>query len=225
MPGDRARLHAMALEAIEGMFGGRPSEPPPLEPRPLPFSPHPTDPLAEELAEHARLARGVPGAEEGGWNSARRTYLRRAAAHAGKNYRQAEAARLWMRLAEDAKGVERGGALLYAAVALDLGEEAEEAGRSYHLALAELRATGDRLWEATALGNLALLLQQTGKFAEAEQACRQAMAIFCDIGDRRAWSIALGNLANQFLDTGRVAEAEKTFEEAIAIHRDVGDRR
>ncbi|NUN50777.1 MAG: ROK family protein, partial [Candidatus Brocadiae bacterium] len=83
LPGARARLHALALELIEIHLGGRPPALPPLAPgRSAPAPPHPTDPFALELAEHAALAPPSPDRRE-----ARRGYLRRGAMHAGRCYR------------------------------------------------------------------------------------------------------------------------------------------
>ncbi|MCC6738955.1 MAG: hypothetical protein IT452_07900 [Planctomycetia bacterium] len=96
LPRDRARAHALAFEAIEELCGGRPGDAPLDSTSHSSFCAHPTDPFAEGLAGHALLgtaARPDLGALEV-------TYLARAAAVAERSFRQADAARLWLRVAE-----------------------------------------------------------------------------------------------------------------------------
>jgi len=51
LPGDRARLHGVAFSVIEGVHGGPPPPPAPLDAIDAPETlPHATDPFAEELA-------------------------------------------------------------------------------------------------------------------------------------------------------------------------------
>ncbi|NUN49567.1 MAG: hypothetical protein HUU15_12135, partial [Candidatus Brocadiae bacterium] len=61
LPGDRARLHGLALETIEALSGGRPPAhfAEDADGRPV-AEDHPTDPFALDLAEHARLAAAAP---------------------------------------------------------------------------------------------------------------------------------------------------------------------
>jgi hypothetical protein len=57
LPGERARLHAGALASVEGLCGGRQPPPFPIEDADEgTFRPHATDPFAEDLADHARIA-------------------------------------------------------------------------------------------------------------------------------------------------------------------------
>ncbi|KAF0239813.1 MAG: hypothetical protein FD180_5167, partial [Planctomycetota bacterium] len=87
LPGDRARLHGLAFEVIEALAGGRPPGPAPLdEPDPPPFLPHATDPVAFELARHARAA-DFPAVS---------LYLRRAAEVAARQFRPEAAQDAWM---------------------------------------------------------------------------------------------------------------------------------
>ncbi len=72
---------------------------------------------------------------------------------------------------------------------------------------------------ANALGNLALLLQETGRTKEAEAYYREVIATEEKALGREHPDLArsLNNLANLLHDTGRSAEAEPLLREAIAI--------
>ena len=72
---------------------------------------------------------------------------------------------------------------------------------------------------ANALGNLALLLQETGRTDEAESHYREVIATEEKALGREHPDLArsLNNLANLLQDTGRSAEAEPLLREAIAI--------
>ncbi|NUN47931.1 MAG: hypothetical protein HUU15_03775, partial [Candidatus Brocadiae bacterium] len=85
LPGQRARLHAEALAVMERQAGGRPAEL--LLGEGIRFEVHPTDPLAEDLADHARLGGAPPEVQA--------LYACRAAALAERQYRPEDAMRLW----------------------------------------------------------------------------------------------------------------------------------
>ena len=94
LPGDRSRLHALALSVLEELAGGRPPEPPPLGPDvDVLIPPHASDAFARELAGQAGSAGGPDMA------GLRRLYLRRAAEHASRSYRNEEAWTLWQEYA------------------------------------------------------------------------------------------------------------------------------
>ncbi|MCC6741709.1 MAG: hypothetical protein IT452_21905, partial [Planctomycetia bacterium] len=92
MPGDRARLHAVAFGIVEEMAGGPPGERPALD-RDEEVSPdaRPADAWAAELAEHAAQALHAPQADQSRFAAARREYLRRAAEHAQRQFRWRDA--------------------------------------------------------------------------------------------------------------------------------------
>ena len=96
LPGDRARLHALAFGVLEQIIGGPPQEQgrisPALATRP-PLWAHGA--LALELAEHAQRAVELDAAFE----PHRARYLRRAAEHAEVQYLNAHAAQLWVKVA------------------------------------------------------------------------------------------------------------------------------
>src|SRR5690606_3480156 len=96
LPGDRAKLHELAFELIEQAFGGRAPEPAPLESLDEPrHTPHPTDVVAIEHADHARQA-----IDARHLHAPLRLYLHRAAEHAQRSYNNRAAVQCWLQLAE-----------------------------------------------------------------------------------------------------------------------------
>ena len=91
-------------------------------------------------------------------------------------------------------------------------------------ALAIFRELGDRRGEGTALGNLAILHDQTGSPERARDLYEAALSIHREAGDRQREGVALGNLASLHGDTGSPERARELNETALAIHRHVGDR-
>ncbi|MEK7467065.1 MAG: hypothetical protein AAB074_06580 [Planctomycetota bacterium] len=103
LPGDRARLHALAFAVIEALAGGRAPEPAPLDAvEEVTLQPHATVAFAQELALHARLAEVERGLKVDPIHSRprialQRLYLRRAAEHADKQFRPEVSRLLWER--------------------------------------------------------------------------------------------------------------------------------
>ena len=144
LPGDRARLHALAFAAIEELAGGRAPEPAPLDAaEPVPFQPHSTDPFSEELAGHARVA----SPEGAAWLATRRLYLCRAAQHAEGDFHPGAAERLWREFADLVEGAEKGEALRRASVAADNAGRSGSAEILATQALDVLRTCGHRRLE------------------------------------------------------------------------------
>ena len=87
-------------------------------------------------------------------------------------------------------------------------------------ALAEATALADSNLVATASNNLALLLHDTNRFAEAEPLLRRVLAIHeAAFGDQHPGvAIVLNNLASLLHDTNRIVEAEPLARRALAIH-------
>jgi tetratricopeptide (TPR) repeat protein len=226
LPGDRGRLHGLALEVIEKLAGGRPPDPARRDSGDEDsFRPHATDPFAQELAEHARLAPSDAGTAGGGLSALRKTYLRRAAEHAGASYLNIEAQSLWQQVAGLATGPEKGESLRRAAAkARDAGRMAG-AQQLLEDSLEIQREAGARRAEGAVLSDLATTYFLTGRLGPAEDTFRLALSIHREVGDPRSLGnslIGLGNVQNQ---CGRMDQALQTFEQALGIFRDLGDRR
>ncbi|MCC6739532.1 MAG: hypothetical protein IT452_10850 [Planctomycetia bacterium] len=182
LPSDRCRLHACALEALESVLGGPPPDAPAGERITSESPPHPTDPFARELGEHARLA-GTRFREK------LLVYLRRAAAFAVRVWRSDEAERLYresLRLsvetgARRTEGTTLGNlALLY----LEAGNAAlaESVIRD---ALAIHREIGLRRFEDIHLCDLGEILVRTGRAGEGMKAWAEGLSILRALGDGR----------------------------------------
>jgi hypothetical protein len=83
LPGQWAPLHVLALGIVEAAFGGKAPAPALDDAGEFVIPPHPTDAVAEDLAEHARWG---GAADPAAMAAARRTDLARAAAHAERQF-------------------------------------------------------------------------------------------------------------------------------------------
>jgi tetratricopeptide (TPR) repeat protein/transcriptional regulator with XRE-family HTH domain len=96
---------------------------------------------------------------------------------------------------------------------------------SRHTAAVEAaRHLGDRLGEAGALNDLAILRRLTGDYPAAAQALEQALGIYRDLGDRLGQANALSALGFVRQMTGDNPAAAQALEQALGIYRDLGDR-
>ena len=227
LPGDRARLHALALAILEGLCGGRPPEPPPLGvAEPAANQTHRSDSIAFELSEHARAAQDSGGSTAAAsLRAVRKLYLRRAAEHAARHFQNLTSSRLWQQHGELVGGSEKGESLLRAAVLASQAGRLRSAEPLADQALALVREAGDARAEGRALGTFAVLYRESGRIGEAEAIFKRALALHRRTGDRRAEAVALGNLAGHFQKSGRVEPAERAYVEALAISRETADRR
>ncbi|KAF0243693.1 MAG: hypothetical protein FD180_3163 [Planctomycetota bacterium] len=214
LPGDRARLHDLALTLIEDLCGGRAPEAAPLDAvAPQPFQPHASDAWAEELVTHAQGA---------GAAAPRRLYLRRGAEHRERRHQSEAAAVLWLRLAEASDGAARGEATRRAGMAYVHAGFLRLAEPRFQEALALQRAGGWIHFEGLVLGDLGYLLRLTGQmdrsvahFGEAVERLRQA-------GSRANELLAIEGQACALMEMGRVDEAELALTKAKAIGLEKG---
>jgi tetratricopeptide (TPR) repeat protein len=86
------------------------------------------------------------------------------------------------------------------------------------------RETGDRLSEATTLGNLGNAYASVGEMRRAIEHYEQALAIARESGDRHGEGTVLGNLGNALATMGDSRGASEHYERALAIVRETGDR-
>jgi tetratricopeptide (TPR) repeat protein len=221
LPGDRAKLHALAFAVIEQLHGGRAPEPAPLGAAVNTFEAHATDSAAMELAEHAANAESCDAIRL----VARKLYLRRAAEYAEGVFQGHNAARAFRELADLLAGAERGFALGRAARALDKVGESTGAEALYLQALESHRQTEERRAEGEILESLAFLFGAVGRVEKAEQYHLRALAIAQETGNRRHEGIVLGGLASLYTELGKSQPAELAHKEAIRVHHDVGNRR
>jgi tetratricopeptide (TPR) repeat protein len=216
MPVDRARLHGLALEAIQDLYGGAPPHPDPLTAaNRRAAEPHPIDPFARQLAEHA---------VHSGAGRLACTYLARAAEWFQRQWDAASSSEAWEALASHTGGAERGEALRRAGDQATLAADDENAHRLLEMALAEFRAAGDRRFEAMTLCQIAQVLLNRGYATEAEAHLATSLAVFQESGDRRCQGVTLSLLGRVFRETGRPSESERAYTDAIDILRAGGQR-
>ena len=227
LPGDRARLHALAFAALEALAGGRAPEPPPLESGRDDYREHSSDRFARELAGHARLARppdAAAGPELDEMRASQKLYLRRAAEHAERHFLNDESRDLWQQFAALLEGAARGESLRRAAAVANRAGEPRVAEALFSQALEVFREAGCRRLEGIALGDLAIVNRVTGRVGPAGRCYEQALAISRELHDRHLEGVTLSNLGALFRAGGRIEEAASVLEQALAIHRERGDR-
>ncbi len=225
MPADRARLHALVIDVMEELFGGRPELPVADWRSPPMHSGHALDTHAAELAAHAQAAL------EGGTHCgaelvpALRTYLHRAARAADDALRFAEAFDLWMRLAEFSDGSGRVDAWCKAAGALfQLGrlERSKELGlRARSLA----RELGDARGEGASLSVVVAADLRAKRGKEAEELGLEALQISRACGDLYNEAAISSKLANHYVGLGKYEEGEALDARALQLFRSMGNRR
>lgn len=224
-PGVRARLHGLALEGLESLFGGVPPGHATDVSGDAKSVPCPIDAVAAELAEHAHRARTLAESDSEILLAREALYMRRAAEHAERAWHTSEAFRLWQRYAELAVGVDKTEAVRKAGMQALHSGHPKTAEAMFMEARRIASSVGDCPNEGMALANLALLYQQTGQFEASLQCYAPALELFRQAGNRRFEGVALGDMAGVYQQTGRLELAEQLHDQALAIHREVGNRR
>jgi tetratricopeptide (TPR) repeat protein len=108
---------------------------------------------------------------------------------------------------------------------LEAGSGADVAKAHYRQALAIHERLGERSNTGRVLGNIAGLLHEEGRLAEAEEMMERSLAIHREAGNRRSAGIVLGNLARLHADQGHLEEAWQLFGQALEADAAVGERR
>ncbi|MBE7493299.1 MAG: tetratricopeptide repeat protein [Planctomycetes bacterium] len=235
LPADRARLHELAFYLIEQAFGGRAPDPPPLDAiDPPDFKPHPTDIVAHELAEHARLALGAPtsGGQSPGNSNPRpegsllpalyTLYLHRAAEHAELQFRNDSATKYWKEFAALDSNTTRHEALRRAGLAANNAGDLHHARSLFEAAIDLAHHQGNRHAEGRSLLGLASVVQALGHTQQAEAIYREILSAYCQPSHRLLEGAASGNLAELLSGCGRFVEAEQLFLQALKIFQEAG---
>lgn len=221
LPGERARLHRLALQVLEDHLGGVPPAPSTAKPE---LDPHPSNEHSAELALHARLAAATG---EPSLRARELRYLTRAAIGCESRYRYAEAAAHLEAISRhpDLPAASRLPALLRAAQRWDDAGAADRALAALFAAEAmpdESRAWQDRAARARLAGAVYL---HCGELGAAEANDRYALRLAREYGDGAGELRSLGDLANTLQEQRRFEEAEALFREALAIAGERDDRR
>ncbi|CAG0934468.1 hypothetical protein PLCT1_02747 [Planctomycetaceae bacterium] len=229
LPGQRARLHALALELMESVLR---VGPPAMRHDPSDDPPYrfdPCDVYASELARHARHATAeLTGTKLARLQEAEVRYLARGAAYAYQTYHHEEAAQLWQRLAGHpaAPLARRCEALRHASMALDqIGRSAEArqlALRGVEIARGIEGEPGQRLL-SRALGMLGVLLSHLGEVDQARALFEEALSVAQAVGDKRIEGAALRNLSTFLAGGGEMQRAIELARRCQAAVQQAGD--
>jgi tetratricopeptide (TPR) repeat protein len=219
LPGDRARLHTLAFEILEAWCGGRPPETNDVDGYIAGTGVHPADAFAAELAGHAAASEGaVAGAAEG-------LYLLRAALHAERGFRTAEAGELWRRRTAATSGADRSLAGEYAARALWTTGRRREALAVAEAALQEAVDSADTEQAARVRSRLSQYMKELGHLDRAEELIRSALEEIRGARVRSREASVLGNMASLERARARFEDAERLQLESLAIYRAEGNRK
>ncbi|MBP9891388.1 MAG: tetratricopeptide repeat protein [Planctomycetes bacterium] len=222
LPADRAALHALALEIIEGLYGGRALQIPVAdEPGTAEAWHHPTDAAALELARHAAAAMRLSPCFEH-LLALRRHYLSRAAMSASVHLQCAQAAELWLELAEISQGPARAEALRSAA-----DEKGALGRRDEAMALLkDARALADDfcepLLENKILGQMGAQFIEAGKFDDARSMFNVALGAFERLGAKPQVAVTRLNLASLEMSLGNLEACRSHVIGAEEIARTLG---
>jgi tetratricopeptide (TPR) repeat protein len=103
-----------------------------------------------------------------------------------------------------------------------------QAEAAYQLSLSSAEAipstTEKKEAQATALGNLGIVLRQRGELEKALEHYQKALGLHKEIGHRLGEATDLGDLGIVFGQKERFDDAEAHFQKALEIHRGIGNR-
>lgn len=213
MPADRSRLHEYAMDILQAGHDVPSAES---------AAAHPLDAACAELARHARAARLSPGGNTAVLIGREALFLRRAAAHAERQYQRADEVKAWLALAEIEHGAARAIALCSAAlVLLELPGGVERVADMAKQAL-EL-AGGSQSARGKALRVLGECANRSGEIAEAELLYAQAIEALAADGLARDAAVLANDVGTLLMNTGRNAEAESRFQQVLQASMKLGD--
>ena len=222
LPGARAQLHALAADALEALYG------PPAECGIDldSFAPSPADPFAEEICAHLQAALPPKGkrARKSALLARLALHLRRAAHHSVEQFRYAQAADRFERLANELSAHVPNPAceLIKAADAASRAFQGRRALKLCRQALQLSRASRDRLQIGRALGALGRHLHHTGQEGRASRVLDGALAILREQGDSEGLMAATSARGTLALDRDDFTLAEPLLNEALELARKHG---
>lgn len=204
LPDDRARLHALVLEITERQLGQADAA---------------LEPVAAELADHARGARGIKrtGQVDDAYVSTReQRFLALAQRKALRDHNLPEAIALARRQANvaEAAAAYRADACLRLAAALRMAMDFPAAQQAAQQAL---QLAPDDATRGAAQLELSAIHLRAGNHDASEHAAEQAMEVARKLHDTKLEAGALAGLGNLRRIAGRTAEAQLILERAVTV--------
>jgi tetratricopeptide (TPR) repeat protein len=93
----------------------------------------------------------------------------------------------------------------------------------YSQELTIVRDVGNKRAQASALNNMALVLNQQGDLERSRAMWEQAEQAFRELGDRSNTSVVLVNIGGVLKDHGEISVARQKYEQALVLAREVND--
>ena len=225
LPTVRARLHTIVLQIFERMYGGAPPAAVFKLGEDLEAEPHPLDPLAAELAEHALRGQGLTtNLHE--MRLMQEHYLLRAVWSAERHYYNAEALALWLSLSQVARmdhdNAREAAYLCHASVAAILAGRPELGVQLAEQATATAGPDAEPKLRGAVLGRLGRAQRELGKPELSLATMRQADGLLTSAGEHR---LALGvrvSIAIVLREIGRIDESESLNDSIAESARELG---
>ncbi len=219
LPGDRARLHELAADALEAIHGAPAECGVDLES----FTPTAADPFAEEICTHLEAALTFKGkrARKEALLARAALHLRRAAHHSVEQFRYMEAAERFERLATEF------GALIPDAP-LELLKAADAASRAFQpsrtralcrRALRLARRNGNLRTACRALIALGRHFHHSGRGRRAAKVLDLALAMLRELRDNEGLMVATAARGALALDRDDFERAQTLLNEALQLAR------
>jgi tetratricopeptide (TPR) repeat protein len=224
LPGDRAKLHAVALRLLQAVLD-TPPMPSPDQYGDRTFLPHPMDSAAEELAAHARIAQQAAGEDVPALREAELHYQWRAALFARQRCDNTRCIQILEAAGQhgDVDPVLKVRAMREHGWMLHTTGQPVPGRESLERALAVAREAACPVEEARILGILGLLCADAGNREEAMRLYHQALELQRKCAPPVDTSRTLTYLATGTRDDHAACEA--MFREAIELARQAGDLR
>ena len=90
--------------------------------------------------------------------------------------------------------------------------------------LAIAREVGNRRAEASALNNMALVLNQQGDGEQARRMYEKALPVSREVSDKYNYATTLINIAGITMEEGDLSGARKTYDQALALYREINNQ-
>lgn len=225
LPGSRARLHALAADALEALYGPPADCNGDLDS----FSPSAVDPFSEEIYMHleAALSAKLSGVKKSAIRARQARLLRRAAHYCVEQFRYVEAADRFERVAVEfrAQVADPSADLIKAADAASRAFQTDRAVRLCRRALRLARTASNHVAVGRVMGALGRHLQQAGRGRRAVRVLDLAIKMQRELDDEVGLMASTSSRGTLAMDRDDFATAQPLMEEALRLARKLGHLR